>query len=130
MPTETLRAMLDERGVRWHNRDSESDPDDCLVFKTWWKGNFFYEELYPNGDSYTLLEARAVEHITPEQAVEATLGRGTCHDKGNIERFICSECGCRLDLQDDDWEATMWLDGAAMVPNFCPNCGRRVEVDA
>lgn len=55
-----------------------------------------------------------------------TLGAGTCHDKGNIERFICSECGCRLDLQDDDWEPTMWLDGAAMVPNFCPNCGRRV----
>ena len=52
---------------------------------------------------------------------------GTCHDKGNIERFICSECGCRLDLQDDDWEATMWLDdGTAMVPRFCPNCGRKV----
>jgi len=56
----------------------------------------------------------------------AMVGRGTCHDKGNIERFICSECGCRLDLQDDDWEATMWLDEAAMVPNYCPNCGRRV----
>lgn len=55
-----------------------------------------------------------------------TRDSGTCRDKGNIERFICSECGCRLDLQDDDWEATMWLDGAATVPNFCPNCGRKV----
>lgn len=52
--------------------------------------------------------------------------RGECHDKGNIERFICSECGCRLILQDDDWEPTMLVDGAAMMPNFCPNCGARV----
>ena len=51
---------------------------------------------------------------------------GECCDEGNIERFICSECGCRLDLQDDDWEPTMWVDGAAMVPNYCPNCGRRI----
>lgn len=68
------------------------------------------------------------EGFTPEQAIAATLGRGTCRDRGDSERFICSECGCRLDLQDDDWEATMWLDGAAMVPNYCPSCGRRVEV--
>ena len=69
---------------------------------------------------------------TPDDAIGriAKLGRWTCHDKGNIERFICSECGCRLDLQNDDWEATMWLaDGAAMVPRYCPNCGRRVEVN-
>ena len=59
-------------------------------------------------------------------ATETRQGVGTCHDRGNIERFICSECGCRLDLQDDDWEATMWLDdGTATVPLYCPNCGRR-----
>lgn len=73
------------------------------------------------------LAIKIVGLTTPEQAIAATLGSGTCHDNGNIERFICSECGCRLALQDDDWEATMWLDdGAAMVPRFCPNCGRRV----
>lgn len=53
----------------------------------------------------------------------------TCKDKGNIERFICSECGCRLDLQGQEWEPTMWRDGEAMVPSFCPNCGARVEVE-
>lgn len=68
----------------------------------------------PNGD---------VTHLVPE----ATLGRGECHDKGNIEQFICSECGCHLDMQDDDCEATMWLDGEAMAPRFCPNCGKRVK---
>ena len=73
-------------------------------------------------DEAVYLQAR----ITPEQAVEATLGRETCKDNGTIERFICSECGCRLVLQDADWEPMMWANGAAMEPTFCPNCGRKV----
>lgn len=52
--------------------------------------------------------------------------RGECHDKGNIERFICSECGCRVKLQDDDWEPNVLADEGAMVPNFCPICGAKV----
>lgn len=120
--TEVLRRMLDERGVKWHNRDSESDHDDCLVFKTWWKGNLFYEESYPNGDSYTLLEARAVEGITPEQAIEATLGRETCHlidtqfPTGDDSYFkACSGCGFWI-YNRYNWEDT----------RFCPHCGRKV----
>ena len=90
------------------------------MFKTWWKGNLFYEESYPDGDSYTLLEARAVEHLTPEQAVEATLVRGTCkvmRVNGFMEYIECSECGYRL--FDSGWiDISEW--------NFCPNCGRRI----
>ena len=127
--TERLRELLNERGVKWHNRDSEGDHGDCRVFKTWWKGNLFYEESYPNGDSYTLLEARAVEGITPEQAVEATLGRGTCHDIGTFKSwglFTCSNCSIvvQLNAAKDAPEI-----GKNVPLKFCPSCGRRLEVD-
>jgi predicted RNA-binding Zn-ribbon protein involved in translation (DUF1610 family) len=117
--TEELRRLLDERGVK------HTDAEDGHTQYTLWSDGDHEIAACNSG------ERLAVYNLTPEQAIAATLGRGTCHDKGNIERFICSECGCRLDLQDDDWEATMWLaDGAAMVPRYCPNCGRRVvEVD-
>lgn len=41
--------------------------------------------------------------------------------------FKCSYCGCSLDLMDSDIEPTIWLDGKAVVPRFCPNCGREIE---
>ena len=115
--TDELRRLLDERGVEY--------TFDHGYREFFWdfgeSGRARASAIGTKG-----LVQMIVTGITPAQAIAATLGTGTCHDKGNIERFICSECGCRLDLQDDDWEATMWLDGAAMVPNFCPNCGRRV----
>ena len=41
--------------------------------------------------------------------------------------FKCSYCGCSLDLMHGDIEPTIWLDGKAIVPRFCPNCGREIE---
>jgi len=63
--------------------------------------------------------------MTPEQAVEATLGRGTCHSDNNppllyddpFRVFRCSECHHKVDLRRNP------------KPNYCPNCGRKV-VDA
>jgi hypothetical protein len=117
--TDEMRRLLDERGVEWRG----GLPTETIVREP-------IDVLYVER-SDGMMHVYFRSYLTPEQAIAATLGAGTCHDKGNIERFICSECGCRLDLQDDDLEATMWLaDGAAMVPRYCPNCGRRVvEVD-
>ena len=112
--TDELRRLLDERGVEYEGGERSLR----------WRDRYgVMMQAFPlaNGEL-----GMGVWSCTPEQAIAATLGSGTCHDKGNIERFICSECGCRLDLQDEDWEPTMWLDGAAMVPNFCPSCGRKV----
>lgn len=54
--------------------------------------------------------------FTPDQAIAATLGPGTCHDTWDTDltgrlRFQCSECGA-VSLE--------------IVPRFCPNCGRKV----
>lgn len=115
--TDELRALLDARGAEWAM--------DMGGIVEWVGADERLCRAYARPDPLTV--DVAMLSVTPAQAVEATLGRGTCYDKGNIERFICSECGCRLKLQDDEWEPTMWLDdGAATVPRFCPWCGREV----
>lgn len=66
----------------------------------------------------------AVYYLTPEQAVDATLGMRTCHfewslaDNGWADH-TCSECGYR---ENTDIHVSLgW--------NYCPNCGAKV-VDA
>lgn len=115
--TDELRRLLDERGVE-HFDGTET---------TLWG----YE---PTSESTGVYRFAADEtsggrmqvrmfNLTPEQAVEATLGSGTCH----VERMpkdqnlrcrswlACSECG---------WELP-----TLMPANYCPNCGRKL-VDA
>ena len=81
--------MLDERGVKWTDGGTVVTRD-YTVFKTWWKGNLFYEEVYEDGcshfgdDVYTLLESRAIEGATPEQAVTATLRPDRCETCGHF----------------------------------------------
>lgn len=113
--TDELRRLLDERGVEWmpsvFDRQHET----------------FYEV---NGVGFIVTEFPEIQRmslacdmrITPKQAVEATLGRGTCRNVGwriDLDEFECSECGY------DGW--TKWaIDHRDRVPNYCPNCGRRV----
>lgn len=102
--TERLRQLLDERGVRWEPC-SKADIDN----QTFCRGYTFTE----------FFDGLMVTGLTPEQAVEATLGRGTCHVAYKHPEYpcsndeICSECG-----------ASFYFIGEV---NYCPNCGRRVE---
>ena len=107
--TEELRRMLDERGVEW------SGIGDHTVL--WCRRDAKYANYDAQasdwGDKLMLSWA-----CTPEQAIEATLGRGTC--KWEPADFITegewwnTSCG-----ESFTWEP----DG---TPNCCPNCGRRV----
>nr|DAG15081.1 MAG TPA: DNA-directed RNA polymerase [Caudoviricetes sp.] len=55
------------------------------------------------------------------------IDRPTCNDVGDDWEFHCSACGCELDIREMEvGEPTMWKDGAAQVPKYCPSCGAEV----
>lgn len=115
--TDELRELLTERGAKWFEYNGRvvigvDEPATVASFKD-------YDGLLL-GMMYTC--------CTPERAVEATLGRGTCHDSNNrFNAWQCSECGATMLLMlDDCGEPTYSVDGVADVPKYCPNCGRKV----
>lgn len=108
--TDELRRLLDERGVL----HGYVEPD-CV----WWEGDegIAYEAI----EVYVLDEPSgyfAVRDLTPQQAIDATLGRGTCHITDNGPwgyPYVCSECSASFDPD---------VNGGDF--NYCPNCGRAV----
>lgn len=118
--TDELRALLDERGVGHYDGTEmtlwgyEPTGNDVGCFR-------YAADETANGR----MQVRMF-HLTPTQAIAATLGRGTCYDLGDSTRFVCSECGCSLDLSDLDGEPTMWVNDIADTPDFCPRCGAKV----
>ena len=124
--TDELRRLLDERGVEW----VEKSQYPLMKCDTAWGDSerFSFAEYVDGG---TLLFA---VDITPEQAVEATLGGGTCNadetdtwecvrdDLGGYGKTLtvhvmeCTECGHTYEHVNGSYE-------------FCPRCGRKV-VDA
>lgn len=120
--TDILRQLLDERGVKWEEPDPYQDA-------TAWVGSNNIEYVAHEGISFDGPTGRLILFcLTPEQAVEATLGRGTCRKVRAWEDdprggggwvLVCSECDELLANDGEDGE----FDG----PNYCPNCGRKVE---
>lgn len=111
--TDELRRMLDERGVEWSAPNSimaELNRDLALRM-TYWGDTFQFCAIENYGGGLSLSD------LTPQQAIEATLGRGTCKDVGRY-CFSCSECGWVAN------EPHHVLGG--FWPNYCPNCGRKV----
>lgn len=112
--TDELRRLLDERGVKW----DELVGHPVVVGTAWYDRDgcpctaLEHADDVPNG----LLNVQA--NLTPEQAIEATLGREECKDIGRY-CFTCSECGWTAD------EPRHALGGFS--PSYCPNCGRRVR---
>lgn len=97
-----LCELLDERNV-------EYGWDTNTVY---WNGNDgvpWTADLY-FGSNLSLFSPRC----TPEQVIEATLGRGTCHNTQTDFDFQCSECGTCLD------------NGRTLGIRYCPKCGRKV----
>lgn len=108
--TEVLRAMLDGRGVEWRG----GLPTETMVDEP---TDLLYVEL-PDGTLRVFVRS----YLTPEQAVDATLGRGECRNKATSPlTFWCDQCDCA---------AEGWVDvGGTLINGFryCPNCGRKVR---
>ena len=123
--TEELRQMLDERGVEW-----EDHSDDDVMHTTWNRADCWFTEF---SDGWTALGM--AKHGTPAKAIEATLGRETCHNIARSEDgWLCSKCGAhmyktRIDRSYLDGDGKRWyttdLQGIGL--HYCPNCGREVE---
>jgi len=121
--TDELRRLLDERGVE------HFDATECTLWG--------YEQTSDSTGCYRCAADEVGEgfmtlrmhHITPAQAIDATLGRGTCHSANVTEYawddFECSECGWIT------WNFVMEHEGCGTVqqPRYCPNCGKRVVYD-
>lgn len=103
--TDELRRLLDGRGVEWRGGlPTETMVDEPL--------DLLYVER-PDGTLRVFVRS----YLTPAQAVEATLGRGTCEmlDGGYGSPFVCSECGAEFNADVIHGDV-----------NYCPNCGRKV----
>lgn len=67
--TDELRELLDERGVEWTNPNSILRDD-----MTSWVANGFDYDAFEVSDGTLVLSAAHQDDLTPEQAIEATLG--------------------------------------------------------
>ena len=126
--TDILRRLLDKRGVEW--MPSVFDPQHETFYSVENGVGFIVTEFPEIGRMSLACDMR----ITPEQAVEATLGRGTCHDLGGIgangeQVFNCSECHCVLSLYDRDGSNNLCTSFIFDYPRYCPECGKRVVYD-
>ena len=112
--TDRLRAMLDERGVE---RTKPSGLNSRFADSMTFIGDV---AIVSEIDGSDLL--RINFDGTPEQAIAATLGAGTCKNKAtSLRTFWCDCCDCALED---------WMDVGGKLVNglrYCPNCGRKVE---
>ena len=108
--TERLRQLLDERGVKYETYIEQPTGFEHVKwsFNEHGSADFNLEFGEPWLTMYGVVSG-------PEQAVEATLGRGTCkyEYRADDDRMHCSECGQRLVFKLD-------------FMHYCPNCGRKV----
>lgn len=106
--TDELRRLLDERGVEWGTG---------FGGHTLWTGRHGIEWRWDKQEGILAMYSHA---ITPEQAIEATLGR-TCE----VEDTSFDE----LDMYPHTWLScghhTLLMPSEI---NYCPECGARVVV--
>lgn len=120
--TDELRRLLDERGIEYEPIDSVHSPNRRTLWGKVERG----KGIFGMDAKYETIEFKkgmrlTISDCSPEQAVEATLGRGECElihtrDKPRSKALTltCSECGWRTDRINDEWR-------------YCPRCGKRVK---
>ena len=105
--TDELRRLLDKRGVEHSGNDANvTHWLNYAAVATEQPGKVLWLSYY----------------VTPEEAVNITLGRGTCE---NIAQryldFLCSKCGFVHYIDDSN------CTGDGNEWNYCPKCGKVVS---
>lgn len=114
--TEELRRLLDEAGIEWEGRE------DIHTDFTFWCGVHACE----TGPKPSL----AVYHLTPEQAIAATLGRGmlTADDvRDLIERHSDASGGNGRDFHNGAYVAIADELNATLGAGTCHNISKIVD---
>ena len=120
--TERLRALLDERDEYYQTSGN----------KTWWGRpidrqtgkpiNVFHYQAQPMGEDRLFVE---LQLATPEQAVAATLGPGTCEVvSSTLHEYEGGYAGSEWEHELSCGDTVWWGNGDA--PEWCPWCGRKV----
>ena len=131
--TERLRALLDERGVEYRLDNGTA---------TWYVDGVMYNAWGRDNERLTM----SVCHLTPEQAIAATLGSCNCSNsertsdsdataerRGDaVEVVRCRDCACfSVDDSDHDyrtgWWCKRWYTDMVMPDGFCAWACRRTE---
>lgn len=102
-----LCKMLDERSVEYTQAKAAEGP---LFIVTTNKKRYFI--LVRDSDAGIEIWSR---YLTPEQAITAILGVGTCHEVEDEDTgfIVCSECGAVHDTDYTDYYC--WCCGAKVV---------------
>ena len=130
--TDELRRLLDERGEYYKTSGNRTWWGRAIDVQTGKPINVFHNQAQPMGEDRLFVE---LQLATPEQAIAATLGAGTCHNASKVmdehgqARFACSECGAWIDsrmLWNPEYRngESPWVSDCKL--NYCPNCGRKV----
>lgn len=114
--TDELRRMLDERGVEYDVDDTQVDGNGTMYQVTYVKEGYGRTWVYEEPPECDLLVSYNYD-LGAEQAIEATLGRGTCHLEINtsMTAVVCDRCNYPMPC------------GTVLTEvRYCPNCGRQV----
>ena len=107
-PTDEIRARLDELGVEYTANDAKHVKETCWPYMGELMAVF---AEYDNGTTRFVCDTWC---FTPEQAIAATVGAGTCkrvyHPNRITKTCTCSNCG--YGASDERWA-------------YCPKCGHK-----
>ena len=115
--SDELLRLLNKRGVEW--QESYDDASDLHYF--FWQVGKVEASFCAWGKSSTHFEAF---DMSPTQAIEATLGRGTCTVEGSHSYDTADGPKWYIELSCHTLDE--WPDKEP--PLYCPWCGARVEV--
>ena len=112
--SDVLRELLDERGVEWRESVNVAN----CVFTIYESPTFGEVAAMDNDGTLYFHELNGID-VTPEQAIAATLGSGTCRNQWQWNSgFCCSECFYTVPFVDKF---------VSKAFRYCPNCGCKIR---